>query len=146
MYQQDSILNNLQGLIYYETQTNRQQILNIYPFQIWSLYLHWNCYSYIFKFVFIFFKKFIINYRDKVQYVFLRLFLNLCYQAIGLMSRVFANGTGDRGSIPGRFILKTQKMFLDAALFKIQHYKVRIKGKVEQSWEWSSALSYTSVL
>ena len=25
------------------------------------------------------------------------------------------------------------------------HYKVRIKGKVEQSREWSSALPYTSV-
>ena len=39
----------------------------------------------------------------------------------------------------------TQKMVLDAALFSAQHYKVRIKGKVGQSWEWSSALPYTSV-
>ena len=30
-------------------------------------------------------------------------------------------------------------------LLNIQHYKVRIKGKVEQSREWSSALLYTSV-
>ena len=37
-------------------------------------------------------------------------------QAIGLMSRVFANGRGDWGSIPGRVIPKTQKMVLDAAL------------------------------
>ena len=64
---------------------------------------------------------------------------------IGLMSRVFANGPGDRGSIPGRVIPKTQKMVLDAALLNTQHYKVRIKGKVEQSREWSSALHYTSV-
>ena len=49
------------------------------------------------------------------------------------MSRVFANGPGDRGSIPGRVIPKTQKMLLDAALFNTQHYKVRIKSKVEQS-------------
>ena len=35
---------------------------------------------------------------------------------IGLMSRVFANGPGDRGSIPGRVMPKTQKMVLDAAL------------------------------
>ena len=56
------------------------------------------------------------------------------------MSRVFANGLGDRGSIPGRVISKTQKMVLDAALLNTQHYKVGIKGKVEQSWEWSSAL------
>ena len=33
----------------------------------------------------------------------------------GLMSRVFANSLGDRGSIPGRVILKTQKMVLGAA-------------------------------
>ena len=37
-------------------------------------------------------------------------------QAIGLMSRVFTNGPGDLGSIPGRVIPKTQKMVLDAAL------------------------------
>ena len=45
------------------------------------------------------------------------------------MIRVFANGPGDWGSIPGRVIPKTQKMVLDAALFSIHHYKVRIKGK-----------------
>ena len=40
---------------------------------------------------------------------------------------------------------KDSKMVLDAALPNTQHYKVRIKGKVEQSREWSSALPYTSV-
>ena len=55
-----------------------------------------------------------------------------------LISRVFANVLEDRSSIPGRFILKTQKMVLDAALLSTQHYKVRIKGKVEQFREWSS--------
>ena len=30
-------------------------------------------------------------------------------------------------------------------LANTQHYKVRIKGKVEQSTEWSSALPYSSV-
>ena len=53
----------------------------------------------------------------------------------GLVGRVFANGPGDQGSIPGRVIPKTQKMVLDAALHKTQHYKVRIKSKVEQSRE-----------
>ena len=62
------------------------------------------------------------------------------------MSRVFANSPGDQGSIPGRVILKSQKMVLDAALLNTQHYKVRIMGKVEQSRERSSALPYTSVL
>ena len=37
-------------------------------------------------------------------------------------------------------------MVLDATLLNIQHYKVRIKGKVEQLRERSSTLSYTSVL
>ena len=32
-------------------------------------------------------------------------------------------------------------MVLDAALFNTQHYKVRIMDKVEQSSEWSYALS-----
>ena len=59
------------------------------------------------------------------------------------MSRVFANGPGDRGSIPGRVIPKTQKMVLDPALLNTQHYRVRIKGKVEQSREWSCTLPYT---
>ena len=61
------------------------------------------------------------------------------------MVRVFANGPGDLASIPGRVIPKTQKMILDTALLNTQHYKVRIKGKVEQSRERSSALPYTSV-
>ena len=61
------------------------------------------------------------------------------------MVREFANGPGDRGSIPGRVIPKTQKMVLDATLLRTQHYKERIKGKVEQFLERSSALHYTSV-
>ena len=61
------------------------------------------------------------------------------------MSRVFANGPVDRGSIPGWVLPKTQRMGLDAALLSTQHYKVRIKGKVEQSREWSSTLPYISV-
>ncbi len=62
------------------------------------------------------------------------------------MVRVFSNDPGDWGSIPGRVIPKTQKKtVLDAALLNTQHYKVRIKGKVEQSREWSSALLNTSV-
>ena len=44
-----------------------------------------------------------------------------------------------------RFIPKTLKMELDTTLLNTQHYKVRFKGKVEQSREWSSALPYTLV-
>ena len=61
------------------------------------------------------------------------------------MGRVFANGPGDMGSIPCRVTPKTLKMVLDTSLLSTQQYKVRIKGKVEQSWERSSALPYTSV-
>ena len=61
------------------------------------------------------------------------------------MVRVFVNGLGDLGSIPSRVIPKTQKMVLDAILLNTRHYKVRIKSKVEQYRERSSALPYTSV-
>ena len=37
-------------------------------------------------------------------------------------------------------------MVLDTSLLNTQQYKVRIKGKVEQSKEKSSAVPYTSVL
>ena len=63
-----------------------------------------------------------------------------------IVGKVFANSLGDLGSIPGRVIPKTLKMVLDTTLLNTQQYKVRIKGKVEQSKERSSALSYTSVL
>ena len=53
---------------------------------------------------------------------------------------MFANGPECRGSILGQIKPNTQKMVLGAALLNSQHYKVRIKGKVEQSWERSSAL------
>ena len=62
------------------------------------------------------------------------------------MVRVFTNGPGDRGSIPGRVTPKTQKIVLDASLLNTQNYKAWIKSKVEQSSERSSALPYTSVL
>ena len=57
------------------------------------------------------------------------------------MSRVLANGLRDLGSIESHQRLK--KIELDAALLNIQHY-VRIKGKAEQSGEWSSAFLHTS--
>ena len=62
------------------------------------------------------------------------------------MSRVFANGLGELGLLPGRVIPKTQKMVLEANLLNTQQYKVRIKGKVEQSRERNNAFLSTSVL
>ena len=61
------------------------------------------------------------------------------------MGGVFANGLGDWGSISGWIIPKPQEMVLDDALLNTQHYKVPVKGKVEQSREKSVILSYTSV-
>ena len=61
-----------------------------------------------------------------------------------LSGRVFVNDPGDEGSILGRVIPKTQKVILDVTLFNTQH-KVRIKGKVGQSREWSRVFLYTSM-
>ena len=61
------------------------------------------------------------------------------------MVRVFAKGPGDLGSIPGEVIPETQKMVLDATLLNPQHFKVRIKGKVDQSRESTSTLPYIVV-
>ena len=66
-------------------------------------------------------------------------------QLIGLVGRMFINGLGDLGLIPGRDIQKTLKMALDTPLLNTQQYKVCIKGKVEQSRERSSLLPYTLV-
>ena len=51
------------------------------------------------------------------------------YQLIFQVGRVLANGPGDRGSIPGRIIPKTQKIVLINSLPNTQRYKLRIKGK-----------------
>ena len=69
----------------------------------------------------------------------------LLHWLIGLVGRVFINGPGDLGSIPGRVIPKTLKMVLDTSLLNTQQYKVYIKSKVEQSREKSSTLLYSSV-
>ena len=43
---------------------------------------------------------------------------------IGQLGRVFANGPGDPGSIPGRVLQKSKKMVLDISLINPQYYKV----------------------
>ena len=60
------------------------------------------------------------------------------------MVRVFVSGPGDL-FYPKLSHTKDSKMVLDASLLNTQHYKVRIKGKVEQSRKRSSALSCTLV-
>ena len=68
----------------------------------------------------------------------------MSFRLVGLVGTVFANDPEDLGS--GRVIPKIFKMVLDNSLFNTQHYKVRIKGKVEQSRERGSVLPYTLVL
>ena len=50
-------------------------------------------------------------------------------RTIGLLSRMFTNGPGDRGSIPGWFIPKNQKIVLNATLqtLSIIKYGSRVK-------------------
>ena len=61
-----------------------------------------------------------------------------------MMVRVFANGPGDLGSIPGRAIPKTQKMVLDASLLRVM-YGSRVKwsnprkGVVPSPTPWCSS-------
>ena len=90
------------------------------------------------------------NVMDKMclQIIYIQYIYVYVHQDIGPAVRVFANGPGDLGSIPGRVIPKTLKMELDTILLNTQHYKVRFKGKVEQSWEWTpfpGLLHYTLV-
>ena len=73
-------------------------------------------------------------------------FIRKCWnRLIGLVGWMFTNGPEDLGSIPGRVIPKDIRMVLDTFLLNTQQYKVRIKGKVEQFRERSSALPYTLV-
>ena len=63
------------------------------------------------------------------------MFRCVVFNSFGLMNEVFANGPGNQASIRGRVIPKTPKMVLDSALFSSHYFNVRIKGKVEQSWD-----------
>ena len=80
------------------------------------------------------------NNNNNYYYYYYYYYYSFRKPDIGIMVRVFANGLGNLGSIPGRVIPKTLEMVLDASLLNTQHYKERIKGKVEKSRERSSAL------
>ena len=77
---------------------------------------------------------------------------NDCNNKVGDLSRGWANSThfcqwsGRPGFNPMSSHTKDSKMVFDAALLSTQCYKIKIKGKVEQTREWSSALFYTLVL
>ena len=67
------------------------------------------------------------------------IYIYIYIHLIGLVGRVFINGPGDLGSIPGCIIPKTLKMVLDTSWLNTQQYNVHIKRKVEQIRERSSA-------
>ena len=58
---------------------------------------------------------------------------------IHIVGRVFFNGPGERGSIPGGVLPKIPKMVLDACLLNSQQHKAWIKGNAVQSNERSSS-------
>ena len=96
--------------------------------KVWKLiecttYIH----SYICIYIYIYIDSYMYMYIYKYIYIFIYVWL------IGRVSRVFANGPGDLGSIQGRVIPKTLKMVLDTSLLNTQQYKVRIKAKVKWS-------------
>ena len=101
----------------------------------------------------IWFQVFLSNIKNFYEVILLQVFLTntnylhrfIWFRLISLVGRVFAMDPGDRGSIPGRVIRKTLKVVLDTHMLNTQHYKVRIKGKVEQSRERRRTLIYTSV-
>ena len=85
-----------------------------------------------------------ITKKKKIQEIFSPVNLNGCaWQSIGLLSRMFAGRPWFNPRSSHTKDLK--KIVLDATLLNIQHYKVRIKNKVEQYRGWSSTLSYTLV-
>ena len=88
------------------------------------------------KYIFLGFLRFI----SRASRIFSPSLLISC--AIDMMVRVFANSAGFN---PRSNHTKDSKMVLDATLPNTQYYKVRIKGKVEQSRKWSIALPYNSV-
>ena len=102
-------------------------------------------YIYIYIYIYICMYIYIYPLGQWAGYIYIYIYIYIYNQLIGLVDKVFTNGPGDLGSVPGRVIPKTLKMLLDTSLLNTQQYKVRIKGKVEQSRERISALPYTSV-
>ena len=54
-----------------------------------------------------------LYFQSSLFYLFKFIFLSIFNWLISLMGRVFANGSGDLGSIPGHIMPKTWKMVLD---------------------------------
>ena len=70
--------------------------------------------------------RFYFEYSNHEPFKFLTWSFTLSTWSIGSLGRVFTNGPGNLGSIPGRVIPKTLEMVLDTSLLNTQQYKVRI--------------------
>ena len=70
--------------------------------------------------------------------VFVPLFIK--YWLIGLVGRMFANGLGDLGSIPGRVIPKTLKWYLIPPC--LAHSDIRYVSRVKWSNPWKGVAPF----
>ena len=104
----------------------------------WNYLYTSNIYTYICVYVCVYIYIYIYKERERES-----ISLYICVLASRVECSPIVQETGVL--IPGQVIPKTLKMVLDTSLLNTQQYKVHIKGKVEQSWERSSALPYTSV-
>ena len=104
----------------------------------WKDWVNTHTHTHIYIYIYIYFFG-LISFVS--LYIIISIIVSCRPPDIGIMVRVSANGPGNLC----RVLAKTQKMVLDASLIDTQRYKVRIKGKVENSGERSSAIPYNLV-
>ena len=90
-------------------------------------------------------KKCVMKINYIYIYIYIYIYMYIYYRPLGLVGRMFASDPGDWVSIPGRVTPKTRKRVINTSLLNTLHYKVCIKGKIEQSRKRSSVLPNTSV-
>ena len=95
--------------------------------------------------IFVIFSRSLANYPT--QDVFFFSFLKNCKYKGPLALRLECSPMALETGVQSQFesYQRLKKIALDPSLLNTQHYKVSIKGKVEQSREGSRALPYTSV-
>ena len=97
--------------------------------------LYWCIYIYIYIYIYCdSTKQYVCGWRTHTH-THTHIYIYIYILKIGMIFKEFANGPGDLGSIVGQVLPKIKN-----ALLNSQHYKLRIKGKVEWSRERSSAL------
>ena len=89
-----------------------------------------------------------MRYMCDVIILCVGVFMYICHESVGLpgigmMVRVFANARETWVQSQVKSYQRLKKWYLMPPCFNTQHYKVWIKGKVEQSRERSSTLPYT---